>query len=77
MNKISTFIYNVFKGKSLLHGLIIAIMTTILAGLQNSLSVGKLPNKTELHHLILLSLGVGITYLLKNGLFGSSRVSKP
>jgi hypothetical protein len=53
-------------------GLIVAVLTVIIVGVENIIQTGTLPTWAQLQSIGLAALGAGIAYLIKN-LFTNSQ----
>ena len=73
----NNFISQAFSGKSLLHGVLVAVYASVISGLYAILNNGGLPTLAQLKGIAIAATSVAMGYILKNGFNGSSAVSQP
>lgn len=52
--------------KDLAKGLVVAVLSSLLAGLYEALQAGGMPSSSQWQTILLAGLGAGVAYLLKN-----------
>lgn len=73
---IKQFIANIINPGTVIHAVLFLLMITVLKALAPIVQTGTLPTLLQLQGAVILGLKVAGGYAIKNGLFGSSTISK-
>lgn len=74
MNK---FLSQAFSKNSLIHGLLLAVITSIITAVKPFVNTGTMPNQAQFIQIGWAAVIVGGSYFIKNGFFGSSNNIPP
>jgi len=58
--------FGTLNWKDIVKGVVVAILTVVVAGVSTSLNAGAFPSLAELQQLGLMGLAAGVAYLFKN-----------